>query len=44
MIKWKIHFYVSSQKTLVMKVVGLGKMHIFSKNRVKIQKVAMELA
>jgi hypothetical protein len=27
-----------------MKVVGLGKMHIFTKNRVKIQKFAMEFA
>jgi hypothetical protein len=35
---------VSSQKTLVMKVVGLGKMHISAKNRIKIQKFAMELA
>jgi hypothetical protein len=35
---------VESQKTLVIKVVGLGKMHISTKNRVKTQKSAMELA
>jgi hypothetical protein len=35
---------VSSQKNLVMKVVGLGKMHISAKNGINIQKFAMELA
>jgi hypothetical protein len=31
LIKWKINFYVESQKTLVTKVVGLVKMHISTK-------------
>jgi hypothetical protein len=35
---------VESQKILVTKVVGHGKMHIYAKNRVKIRKFAMELA
>jgi hypothetical protein len=35
---------VLSQKSLVTKVVGLGKMHNPAKNRVKIQKFVMELA
>jgi hypothetical protein len=35
---------VASQKSLVTKVVGLGKMHNPAKNGVKIQKFAMELA
>jgi hypothetical protein len=35
---------VSNQKTLVKKVVGLVKMHISTKNGVKIQKFDMELA
>jgi hypothetical protein len=35
---------VESQKTLVIKVVGLGKMDISTKNRVKTRKFAMELA
>jgi hypothetical protein len=35
---------VESQKTLVTKVVGNGKMHITAKNRVKIQNLAIELA
>jgi hypothetical protein len=35
---------VASQKTLVTKVVGLGKIHISAKNGVKIQKFSMELA
>jgi hypothetical protein len=35
---------VASQKTLVTKVVGLGKIHISAKNGIKIQKFAMELA
>jgi hypothetical protein len=35
---------VESQKTLVVKVVGIGKIHISAKNGVKIQKFAMEVA
>jgi hypothetical protein len=35
---------VESQKTLVIKVVALGKMHISTKNGVKSRKFAMELA
>jgi hypothetical protein len=35
---------VFNQKSLVTKVVGLGKMHNPAKNGVKIQKFAMELA
>jgi hypothetical protein len=35
---------VESQKTLVKKVFGHVKMHIYAKNGVKIQKFAMELA
>jgi cytochrome b subunit of formate dehydrogenase len=35
---------VESQKTLVMKVVGIGKTHISTKNGVKIRKFAIELA
>jgi hypothetical protein len=35
---------VESQKTLVTKVVGQGKMRIYAKNGVKIQKFAMEVA
>jgi hypothetical protein len=34
---------VKIQKTLVTKVVGHGKMHIYAKNGVKIRKFAMEL-
>jgi hypothetical protein len=34
---------MESKKTLVMKVVGHEKMHISTKNGVKIQKFAMEL-
>jgi hypothetical protein len=30
--KWKMHFYVEIQNTLVTKVVGLVKMHISTKN------------
>jgi hypothetical protein len=35
---------VESQKPLVMKVLGLGKMHISTKNGNKIQKISIELA
>jgi hypothetical protein len=35
---------LESQKTLVIKVVALGKIHISTKNGVKTQKFAMELA
>jgi hypothetical protein len=35
---------VESQKTLVTKVVGHEKMHIYAKNGVKIRKFAMEVA
>jgi hypothetical protein len=35
---------VESQKTLVTKVVGHEKMHIYAKNGVKIPKFAMEVA
>jgi hypothetical protein len=35
---------VASYKTLVTKVVGIGKMHNPAKNGIKIQKFAMELA
>jgi hypothetical protein len=35
---------METQKTLVIKVVGNGKMHITTKNGVKIQKFAIELA
>jgi hypothetical protein len=35
---------METQETLVMKVVGSGKMHITAKNGVKIQKFAIELA
>jgi hypothetical protein len=35
---WKV------KKTLATKVVGHGKMHIYAKNGVKIQKFAMEVA
>jgi hypothetical protein len=34
---------VESQKTLVTKVVGHVKMHIYAKNGVKIRKFAMDL-
>jgi hypothetical protein len=37
-------FSVEIQKILVTKVVGHGKMHIYAKNGVKIQKFAMKLA
>jgi hypothetical protein len=30
--KWKMHFYVETEKTLVPKVVGHAKMHISTKN------------
>jgi hypothetical protein len=32
------------EKSLVMKVVGLGMMHMSAKNRVRIQKFAMEVS
>jgi hypothetical protein len=35
---------VSTEKTLVTKIVGNGKMHITTKNGVKIQNFAIELA
>jgi hypothetical protein len=35
---------MATQKTLVMKVVGNGNMHITTKNGVKIQIFAIELA
>jgi hypothetical protein len=35
---------LSSQKTLVAKFVGIGKMHILAKNGVKIRNLDMELA
>jgi hypothetical protein len=35
---------METQKTLVTKVVGSGKMHITAKNGVKIRKFAIELA
>jgi hypothetical protein len=35
---------VASQKNLVTKFVGLGKIHFSAKNGIKIQKSAMELA
>jgi hypothetical protein len=35
---------MATQKTLVTKVVGNGKMHITVENGVKIQKFAIELA
>jgi hypothetical protein len=44
LIKWKVHFYVECQKTIFTKVVGLGKMHISTKNGAKIRKFARELA
>jgi hypothetical protein len=44
LIKRKIHFYGASKKSLVIKVVGLGIMHIYTKNWVKIQKFAVKLA
>jgi hypothetical protein len=45
LIKWKIHFFSKeTQKTLVMKVVGNGNMHITAKNGVKIQIFDIELA
>jgi hypothetical protein len=34
---------VENQKTLVTKVVGHGKMHIYAINGVNVQKFAMEL-
>jgi hypothetical protein len=37
-------FMCKVKKTLVMKVIGLGKMHISTKNGVKTRKFAMELA
>jgi hypothetical protein len=37
-------FPMESQKTLVTKVVGHGKMHISGKNVVKIQKNSLKLA
>jgi hypothetical protein len=43
LIKWKIHFSMATQKTLVTKVVGNRKMHISPKNRAKIQSFAIEL-
>jgi hypothetical protein len=42
--KWKMHFYVEIQKTLVTKVVGLVNMHISPKNGIMIRKFSMELA
>jgi hypothetical protein len=35
---------VASQKSIVTKVVGLGKMHISARNGVKIQKFAIEVS
>jgi hypothetical protein len=35
---------VASKKSLVMKVVGLGKMHMSAKNGFKIQNFAMEVS
>jgi hypothetical protein len=35
---------VENKKTLVMKVVGHGKMHMPTKNGIKIQKSGIELA
>jgi hypothetical protein len=35
---------LESKKTLVAKVVGIGKMHIHTKNGVTIQKLGMKLA
>jgi hypothetical protein len=37
-------FHWKVKKTLVTKVVGHGKMHIYAKNGVKIRKFAMALA
>jgi hypothetical protein len=42
--KWKMHFYVEIQKTIVTKVVGLVKMHISTKNGIMIRKFSIELA
>jgi hypothetical protein len=42
--KMKIHFLCGKSKTLVIKVVALGNMHISTKNGVKSHKFAMELA
>jgi hypothetical protein len=44
LIKWKIPFSVATQKSLVTKVVGIGKMHISAKNGANIQKFNIELA
>jgi hypothetical protein len=44
LIKWKNPFFcVTTQKSLVTKVVGIGKMHITAKNGGNIQKFAIEL-
>jgi hypothetical protein len=40
----KCIFYVETGKTLVAKVVGNAKMHIYTKNGTMIPKFAMELA
>jgi hypothetical protein len=40
----KSNFYVASRKSLVTKVVRLGKIHMYAKNGVKIQKFAMEVS
>jgi hypothetical protein len=39
-----MHFYVETGKTLVAKVVGNAKMHIFTKNGTMVPKFVVELA
>jgi hypothetical protein len=40
----KCIFYVKTQKTLAIKVVGLAKIHIYTKNGTMVPKFATELA
>jgi hypothetical protein len=42
--KWEMHFYVETGKTLVAKVVGNAKIHVYTKNGTMVPKFAVELA
>jgi hypothetical protein len=39
-----MHFYIEIQQRLVIKVLGLVKMHISTKNEIMVQKLSMEPA
>jgi hypothetical protein len=39
-----MHFYVETEKTIVVKFVGITKMHISTKNGTMVPQIAVELA